>query len=339
MRRKNHDTNELSNRQTEILKCLINHYVYSSEPVGSRTLSEKYFNSLSPATIRNALEEMERMGYLYKPHASAGRIPTEKSYRYFVAELMKDYKQSYEEVEYLKHQLEALKRERTEYFGYITKTLAELSHNAAIMLLPRVDYNQIRAVDFFKLSSEKVLAIIVFSQGFVEHKVLEVNSKYSDEQLRSYAEHINSLLKHNFSLEEIRNRLLNEMKKLKELFDRMHDNLNEKLAAETIIVEGQSNLFDAPEFSDVKKIKRIFKLFEERSRIVSLLDNSLKANGVKVYIGSEISEELEGAAMVTATYTNGNSKGTLGILGPVRMDYKRILPLVDSAANLLSDNI
>jgi len=340
MNRERDEFEELSLRQKEILKYLINHYIANSEPVGSKTLSEYYLKNLSAATIRNVLEEMEEMGYLYKPHTSAGRIPTEKSFKFFVSDILKSIDEKHKEIDVLTNKIESLKKEKAEIFNFITRLLAELSHQTAIMLLPRFDYTSIKAVDFFKVSSNRALVVVIFEHSFVEHKVIELNGNYTQEQLKSYADHINRLLERRYSLAEIREMFLNEMRQLKELFDTLLENLNQKISADAVIVEGQSNLFDTPEFSDVKKMKKIFRLFEERGRIVSLLDSSLKAEGIKVFIGSEVSEELYGAAMVTAPYKdNKNNIGTLGILGPLRMDYAKILPLVISAANLLSRNL
>lgn len=331
---------DLTHRQREILKYLITHYISHSEPVGSKTIAKHYINDLSSATIRNVLEEMERRGYLYKPHTSAGRIPTEKSFKFFVSEILRDLNEKASEIDYLNAKMELLKKEKVEMFNYVAKLLAQMSHNAAIMLLPRFDYTHIMAVDFFKMSSEKVLVVAIFDHGFIEHKVVDIDENYSQEQLTKYANHINRFLERRFSLDEIREHLLREMKQLKVLFDRMLENLNNELFDSAVIVEGQSNLFDAPEFASVKEMKRIFKLFEERSRIVSLLDSSLKVEGVKVFIGSELSSDLDGTAMVTAPYRNGDNKvGTIGVFGPVRMDYARILPLVISAANMLSRNL
>lgn len=331
---------DLSKRQREILKYLMTHYIYNSEPVGSKTISQHYISSLSSATIRAALEEMERKGYLYKPHTSAGRIPTEKSFKFFVTEALKQLDEKNSEIYFLNSQIELLKKERTELFNQVTKLLAELSHHAAIMLLPRFDYTHIKAVDFFKMTSEKVLVVAVFEHGFIEHKVIEVEENYSQEQLTDYANYINKFLERKFSLNTIREHLLKEMKRLKQLFDKMLENLNNKIASSAVIVEGQSNLFDSPEFASVKEMKKIFKVFEERSKIVSLLDTSLKTEGIKVFIGSELGSELDGTAMVTAPYKDGENKiGTIGVFGPLRMDYTRILPLVISTANMLSRNL
>lgn len=331
---------ELNNRQKEVLKYLITHYINSSEPVGSKTISERYLKNLRAATIRNVLEEMEEMGYLYKPHTSAGRVPTEKSFRFFISDIIKNFSEKQDEVNILNEKLESVKKEKVQLFSYVARLLADLSHHTALMLLPRFDYTRIRAVDFFKLSSSRILVVMVFEHGFLEHKVIEVMNNHSQEQLKNYANQINRLLENRCSLVEIRDRLLNEMRQLKELFDRLFENLGNRVSVDSVIVEGQSNLFGTPEFSDVKKMKKIFRLFEEKSRIVSLLDSSLSVEGIKVFIGSEVCEDLYDTAMIAAPYRDiNNNVGTLGILGPLRMDYAKILPLVVSAANLLSRNL
>lgn len=334
------NTHELTSRQKEILNHLIKHYISSKEPVGSKTIAEHYLNTLSPATIRNTMEEIEEMGYLYKPHTSAGRIPTEKSFKYFVSEILKNLNEKDREIELLQAEIDALKNEKDEIFSYITKMLAELSHQTAIMLLPQFNYSKVKALDFFKLSSNKILAVIILQPAFVEHKVIEIEEEFTQSQLSEYARYINNLLEKNLSLSEIREIFLTEMKQLKDLFDRMLERLELGVYKKSVIVEGQSNLLDTPEFSDVAEMKRIFKVFEEKGKILSLLDNSLKVGGIKIFIGSDLCEELENAAMVTVPYTDGSNKiGTLGVLGPMRMDYARILSLVISAANILSRSL
>lgn len=311
----------------------------TSEPVGSKTLAQNYINTLSSATIRSALEEMEKIGYLYKPHTSAGRIPTEKSFRFFISEILKQLNEKQSEIEALTKQLETLKEEQTEFFHKIAKLLADMTNHVAIMLLPRLDYKHIKALDFFKLSSKNLMVVILFEHGIVEHKVIEVEDNFTQEQLSDYAKYINVFLEKGFSLHQIKVHLLKEMKRLKQLFDKLLDSIM-TTSSKTVILEGQSNLFDIPEFSKVNEMKKIFKIFEEKSKIVTLLDSSLGTEGVKVFLGSELGEDLECAAMVAAPYEDGEHKvGTVGILGPVRMDYAKILPVVISVARLLSRNL
>lgn len=329
---------ELSSRNREIFYNLVNLYISRAEPVGSRTIAETCIKELSSATIRHCLEEMEQLGYLYKPHTSAGRAPTEKGFKYYVSGLLESGDDKNKEIEFLKSRFEDIKPDYRELFKLAALRLSELTRQTAVALLPRLDNSFIKTIDFIKLSSSRILVVVVFKLGLVENKIIEVERNYPQDMLSGYARYVNNLLEKSMSLAGIREKMLHEMKNLKILFDTMLDDLNKKPAEKEVLVEGQSYLFDTPEFSDMKDMKKIFKAFEEKGKIVELLDKSIKTEGVKIYMGgSELSGELDGVAVVAASYGGADGKmGTLGIIGPMRMDYPRIIPLVSSTAKLLS---
>lgn len=339
MRKSQHrDEFGLTTKQREVLNSLIDIYIQESEPVGSKTLAEKKIKELSPASIRNYLEEMEEMGFLYKPHASAGRVPTEKGMKYYVNELMNKLNDKEEEFAFLKERLWNVHSNYKELLKFTSHLLASLSHQAALVLLPRLEQSNITAIDFIRVAYKKVLVIVVFKLGFVENKVVETENDFNQRELTNYSLMINEMLGKGMSAHEIRNVILKEMRQLKDLYDKLLDDISNSIKEQDIILEGQSNLFDAPEFSNVNEMKKIFKAFEEKSKIVKLLDKTLKTRGVITFIGREdLSNELEGIAMVAAPYYGADeTAGTIGVIGPMRMNYVNIIPLVGNVARLIT---
>lgn len=328
----------LTSRQKEVLNCLIDIYIKKSEPVGSKTIVQESISDLSPATVRNYLEEMEEMGFLYKPHASAGRIPTEKGLKYYVKELMEKIEDKENEYSFLKERLWHVHSNYRELLKLTTQLLASLSHQAALVLLPRLEERSITAIDFIKVAYKKVLVIVVFKLGVVENKIIETEIDFNQRELTNYSLLINELLNKGMTANEIREYILREMKELRDLYDKLLQDLKNSLQEHDVILEGQSNLFDAPEFANVSEMKKIFKAFEEKSKIVRLLDKALKTKGVITFIGKEdLSNDFEGVAVVAAPYFSGeDTLGTLGVIGPMRMNYSSIIPLVGSTAKLIS---
>lgn len=328
----------LTNRHKAILFYLIELYIARSEPVGSKTIAKEWMNNLSSATVRNYLEEMEEMGLLQKPHASAGRIPTEKGLKYYVKELMNKIEIKEKDLNFLDSYYRKLNNLK-DRLHITTHFLANVTHQAALVLLPRLEQAGISAIDFIKVSSHKILVVIVFKLGFVENRIIEVDNDFSQRELTNYAISINNLLEMGLSANEIREYILREMKQLKDLYEKLLENLSLYANSQDIIVEGQSNLFDSPEFANVKEMKRIFKAFEEKSKIVSLLDKTMRTNGVIAFIGSEdLNNDFDGIAIVAAPYyKNDRTLGTLGVIGPMRMNYANIIPIVGSAARFLSN--
>lgn len=328
----------LTAKQKEVLNSLIDIYIQKSEPVGSKTLAEKKIRELSPASIRSYLEEMEKMGFLYKPHASAGRVPTEKGMKYYVNELMNKLNDREEEFAFLKERLWEVHSNYRELLKFTSHLLASLSHQAALVLMPKLDHTSITAIDFIRVAYKKVLVVVVFKLGFVENKIIETEVDFNQKELTNYSLVINEMLGKGMSAHEIRDFILRQMRQLKELYDKLLEDISNSLQKQDIILEGQSNLFDAPEFSDVNEMKKIFRAFEEKSKIVKLLDKTLKTRGVITFIGREdLSNELEGIAMVAAPYYGSDQTvGTIGVIGPMRMNYVNIIPLVGNVARLVS---
>jgi len=339
--RKSHQRDELglTQKQKDVLNHLIDLYIKRSEPVGSKTIAQEAVKDLSPATIRNYLEEMEEMGLLYKPHASAGRIPTEKGLKYYVKELMNKIEEREEEFTFLKERLWKVHSNYKELLKLTSSLLASLSHQVALVLLPRLEPDSITAIDFIRVAYKKVLVIVVFKLGIVENKIIETDTDFTQKELTNYSLFVNEFLGKGMTPYEIRDYILREMKELKELYDKLLSGLEELINEQDLIMEGQANLLDAPEFASVEYMKKIFKAFEEKSKIVKLLDKTIKTKGVITFIGKEdLHNELDSVAVVAAPYYGrDNYAGSIGVIGPMRMDYSNVIPLVGTAAKLISN--
>jgi heat-inducible transcriptional repressor len=226
-----------------------------------------------------------------------------------------------------------------------SKVLSSFSRQAGVVLTPRLSLTVFKRIEFVRLRAKMIMTILVSQAGIVHNTIFEIDGDISQEELDKYSRYLNEMLQ-DLTLHQVKARLLDEMKKEKVLFDRLLSKalelsqkaLQENLEDSEIYIEGRTNLLDNPEFADVEQMRRIFNAFEEKSRIIDLLDKSMSAGGVNIFIGSE-SELLDmgSVSFITSPYTSGDEiLGTLGVIGPTRMDYSRIIPLVDYTAKLLS---
>jgi heat-inducible transcriptional repressor len=226
-----------------------------------------------------------------------------------------------------------------------SKVLSAFSNQAGVVLTPRLSLTVFRRIEFVRLRARMVMTILVSQAGILHNTIFEVNEDISQEELEKYSRYLNDMLQ-DLTLHQVKARLLDEMKEEKVLFDRLlakalelsQKALQENIEDSEVYIEGRTNLLHNPEFADVEKMRRIFNAFEEKSRIIDLLDKSMSAGGVNIFIGSE-SEllDMESVSFITSPYTSGDEiLGTLGVIGPTRMDYSRIIPLVDYTAKLLS---
>ncbi|MGQ9636200.1 MAG: heat-inducible transcriptional repressor HrcA [Thermodesulfobacteriota bacterium] len=339
----------LSGRMKEILKMIVEDYIQTAEPVGSRTISKKLESSLSPATIRNIMADLEELGLLFQPHPSAGRIPTEKGLRYYIDFLLDLHELSPEEQErirsnYLQHQLEG-----KELFREFCRILSSSSHYLAVVWAPRMGMLVLQHIEFVKLKKYLVLAILISSTGLVQNRIIEIKEDLSQSELDHLSDYLNSLLT-GMTLYEVREKLIEQMKIEKYTYDRLLEQaikLGEKALVsfdetsfdETdVFIEGRTHILQQPEFGNLSIMTDLFRAFEEKATMVRLLDKCLSPKGVQISIGSESEiQEMEACSLVTSTYgCKGRIWGALGVIGPRRMNYSRIIPLVDYSAKLLS---
>lgn len=334
----------LTDRCQQILEAIIEEYIATAQPVGSKALTRNHGIKLSPASVRNVMAELEELGYLISPHTSAGRIPTEKGYRFYVDTLLRisdlDSRQ--------KNQIEMQYRQQglqmSDMLREASRTLSSFSHYTGLVMVPRLTTTIFRHIEFVKLSSRQLLAVFVTQSGLVQNKLVEINEELTQSDLEQITNYLNRTL-NGLSIHEVRAKIVAEMAKEKALYDHLmrraftlSNAAFSEEAAGDVIIEGTSHFLEQPEFSDLQQMKRIVRTFEQKSILVDLLDRGIDTQGVQVIIGSETEcSELADCSLITAAYSGKRGTlGTLGIIGPNRMPYSTIIPIVDYTANLIS---
>jgi len=331
----------LDNRSRLLLKRLIEQYIAEGQPVGSRSLSKLSGLELSPATIRNVMADLEELGFVSSPHTSAGRVPTPRGYRFFVDTLMTVQPLETEQTQLMQGQLQVAEPQRA--IQTAAQLLSSLSTFAGVVLSPR-RASTFRHVEFLRLSDHRILMIVVSLEGDVHNRILLVERPYSQGQLVEAANVLNRQYA-GLSFEQARSRLRGELSALQqEMADLMEAavqaSAEEVERSDPVVISGERNLLGVNDLAtDMEKLRALFDLFDHKTRLLQLLDISGRAQGVQIYIGGE-SElvPLDELSMVVAPYeVDGKVVGTLGVIGPTRMAYERVIPIVDITARLLSN--
>lgn len=331
----------LTGRDQEILRATIVCYIRTATPVGSRTLTKSSELGLSPATIRNVMADLEEMGYLAQPHTSSGRVPTEKAYRYYVDCLLDTTPGASGKAGLVALRLTP-SGDVKDALQETSRLLSLLSNYTGVVVTPKFSSLRFKRVEFARLGGRSLLAIFVSEDGFIQHRKVEMDEEPSADQLRLIAEELNTRFRGQ-DLRTIRSILIEEMREHKRQYDQLMDQvINAAHGAQThhpddLYVEGKTKILDLPEFADASKMKALFKTFEEKYMMMTLVDKSLDTEGVQVFIGSENAAlGVNDLSLVLANYRCGaHSYGTLGVLGPTRMEYDLVIPLVDHVATLL----
>jgi len=333
----------LDPRAQHLLKSLIERYIAEGMPVGSRVLSRQSGLELSPATIRNVMADLEEMGFIASPHTSAGRVPTPKGYRFFVDTLLTVKPLEDNEISELQEQLQADRPRRL--VSAAAQMLSQLTHFAGVVSTPRRRDASFRHVEFMRLSERRVLLIIVTPEGDVQNRILHTDRSYSPQQLLEASNFLNE----HFAgqpLQTVRTLLAEELRQLREdvvaLMTAAVDAGSEALAdsGEALVVSGETNLLHAEDLaSNMDRLRRLFEIFEKKTSLLHLLDVTHRAQGVHLFIGGESGiAPLDECSVITASYeVDGRVIGTLGVIGPTRMAYERVIPIVDVTAKLLSN--
>lgn len=336
----------LNDRAQALLKTLIESYIKDGQPVGSRTLARSSSLDLSPATVRNVLADLEEDGYLQSPHTSAGRIPTDRGYRFFVDSLVqvKDLKD--DAVRDLSHHLELV-----ENVGNVTSLvesasglLSSFTHMAGLVTVPHRTRSNLRQIEFLPLTETQVLVIIVMNEKEVENRVIQTDRPYSRGDLERAANYINQHFAGR-GLHQVRAALVRELREAQNSMNQMmlaaismaEQALTEDDTTDDFVVSGQTQLMNIQDMADMERLKGLFEAFQEKQSILNLLDHSLQGRGVQIFIGQEAGlNVLDGCSLVTAPYVVDNDiAGVLGVLGPSRMSYDKVIPIVDITAQLL----
>ena len=332
-------------RNRLVLNAVIAEYIKTGMPVGSRAISKKYGMSVSPATIRNVMADLEDLGYLYQPHTSAGRVPTDVGLRLYVDSLLTIQQLTQAERERIRRAYRGGFRRVESLLKETSRILSSFSGQAGVVLSPRLSTIAFKRIDFVRLRPRIILAILVSQAGIVHNTVVQTDEDISQDDLNKYGRYLDGMLK-DLTVVQVKERLLAEMKEEKVLFDSLLANVIElsqnavqKEAADSdLYIDGRMNLLAHREFADVERMRQVFIAFEEKSKIIELLDKSTGAGRVHIIIGSESQlHGMEGISIIASPYTTGEETlGTIGVIGPTRMDYSRIIPLVDYTARLLS---
>lgn len=340
------DHDILDERTQGILMAVIHSFIHTAEPVGSRMISKRFEFGLSPATIRNVMSDLEDLGFLGQPHTSAGRVPTDQGYRFYVNHLSDMQELSPEETALIVQRFAPYRGEVNEVMADTSRLLSEMSSYAGLVLR-KFSTTLFKRIEFVKVRAEQVLAIFVLESGMIQNKLIMLDEELTQDELHKISNYLNQ----EFSgqpLRAIRQQVLERMAEDKVQYDKLLQRamqVGEKTFEDTpegdsdIYLGGTVNIMDQPEFlADVDRMKELFKAFEEKSRLISILDRCLDETGVNVILGSETPfENIQECSFVTHTYSyDDRTIGVLGVVGPKRMAYPRVMAIVNYTANLIS---
>jgi heat-inducible transcriptional repressor len=335
---------ELTERAQFLLKALTERYIREGQPVGSRTLARDAGLRLSPATIRNVMADLEELGLVSSPHTSAGRIPTVQGYRVFVDTLLSVKPLDDALLNELRTNLDADSESR-DLVATVSSLLSDATRLAGIVTLPRRKHASLQRVEFLPLSEKKVLAILVISDKEVRNCILRTEQAYSAAELQQYSNFLNQQFAGR-DIDDVRGRLLSELRETRETLDRMMATalqmadqvLGQAEQGSDYVLAGQTNLMEFQELCNVATLRHLFEAFNEKRQILHLLDQCVENEGVQIFIGEESGYQmLDECSLVTAPYSvDGQVLGVLGVIGPTRMAYERVIPIVDATARILS---
>lgn len=336
----------LNERAQRLLRILVESYIRDGQPVGSRALSRESGLQLSSATIRNVMADLEELGFVASPHTSAGRVPTDKGYRFFVDTLLQlrtpDELASAE----MRRQFEASRDSSTDLIASVSQLLSSVTQLAGVVTVPRTRQASITQIEFVALSEKRVLVVLVFNDREVQNRIIQLERHFSADELKRAANYLNEQFRGR-GLREVRQEILRQLSEAHAHLNQimldaisMAQQVFESGGAEThleYVIKGETNLMGAAELTSVEKLRRLFEAFNEKRDFLHLLDHSLKAEGVQIFIGHESGYRiLDDCSVVTAPYADGDGVvGVLGVIGPTRMAYERVIPIVDMTAKLL----
>ncbi|HET7810626.1 MAG TPA: heat-inducible transcriptional repressor HrcA [Steroidobacteraceae bacterium] len=337
----------LSEREQVLLKVLVGSYIRDGQPVGSRALSRESGLALSSATIRNIVADLEQLGFVSSPHTSAGRIPTDKGYRFFVDSLLKARSPIEDDPVFteLRRQLDSAPDDPKALVAAASQLLSNVTRLAGVVTLPRAQQASITQIEFVGLSDNRALVILVFNDREVQNRIIHLERYHSSDELRRAATFLTERCRGK-TLQQVRAEILKEMQDARETMNALMKDAIQ--VAERVftpdepnrmdyVLAGETNLMGAGELSSVDKLRRLFEAFNEKRDILNLLDHSLRADGVQIFIGQESGYRiLDDVSMVTAPYSADNEVvGVIGVIGPTRMAYERVIPIVDVTAKIL----
>jgi len=337
------NTQFLNERSLQLLKSLVERYISDGQPVGSRVLSKDSDLNLSPATIRNVMADLEDLGLVHSPHTSAGRVPTVTGYRLFVDTLLTVKPIESKDLTRL-HQGLSVSDDSSDMIGVASRLLSELTQMAGVVTLPKRELVCLRHIEFLSLSHTRVLVIFVTNEQEVHNKIIHTSKVFSAAELQQAANYLNAIYS-GLSLDAVRKAVLKELQEDQEQMNQgmldavrmaqlAFDQGNDK---DDYVLTGETNLMGFSELSDMDRLKSLFEAFSQKQGVIHLLDQCMKAEGVQIFIGEESGyRAFDHCSLVTSSYSVSDEVvGVLGVIGPTRMAYEKIIPFVDITAKLL----
>ncbi len=334
----------LGERAQHLLRILIESYIRDGQPVGSRALSRESGLQLSSATIRNVMADLEELGFVASPHTSAGRVPTDKGYRFFVDTLLQLQPPDEAATAEMRRQVEANRDSSTELIAAVSQLLSSATRLAGVVTVPRGRAASITQIEFVGLSENRALVVLVYNDREVQNRIIQLERRYSPDELKRASSYLNEQFRGR-TLREVRQEILRQ---LSEAHAHMNQIMLDAISvAQQVfeggegrleyVIKGETNLMGVAELTSVEKLRRLFEAFNEKRDFLHLLDHSLKAEGVQIFIGHESGYQiLDDVSVVTAPYADADGVvGVLGVIGPTRMAYERVIPIVDMTAKLL----
>ena len=338
------EARQLNERDLAILKDVVWTHILSAEPVSSRAVSKHSHHGLSAATIRNVMADLEEDGFLYQPHSSSGRVPTPRAYHLFIDTLMRAQSLPEKERRYIRESLREARGSSDQVMEVASQLLSELSHRVGVVLTPALAETRLKSMEFVPLTGHKVLCVVVSVSGFVDNKVIESREPLPREELLRVSNYVTE----NFAgmtLEAIRERLLKLMAQDRAQLDRMlalamemAEKGLDRPHQQAVLLEGTNEVLSLPELADVQRVRRLLETFNDKARLVYMLTECIRGHGVRVVIGedNDLTSELDFSLVATSYSVENRPLGTLGVFGPTRMEYPRLIPLVDYLGTMVS---
>ena len=336
---------ELGEREKEVLRAVVQEYITTGGPVGSQHLSRKAEFDVSSATLRNVLADLEELGFLEKPHTSAGRVPTDRGYRFYVDTMVRLKDPTPKDRELI-HAGLVQESNLGDILGEASRILHSLTRHASVVLTPRPEAAVFYRVEFVRLREDRVLAVLVGPNGQVQNKVITVDFPVTSDELLKASNYLSELLRE-VPLEEARERIRQEMDQEQALYNALTAKALKLGAAATdlqtsqserVRIEGTGSFLDQPEFADVERMRALFRTLDEKHKLLLLLDRVQRAREMQIFIGAESEFSAPGELSVIASPYGSREQvlGTVGVIGPTRMNYQRVIPLVNFTAQVLS---
>ncbi|OPX83058.1 MAG: Heat-inducible transcription repressor HrcA [Pelotomaculum sp. PtaB.Bin013] len=337
----------MDDRKQKVLLAIVHDYIATAEPVGSRTIAKKYKLGVSPATIRNEMSDLEEQGYIEQPYTSAGRIPSERGYRYYVDFLMRKQELSREEEELIRREYRAKVRDVGQVIHRTGLLLSQLTHYTAMVLTPRIGISILKHVQIVYMHQSQAMVIAVMDNGAVQHRMIEIPESITSLDMETISRVLNAKLQ-GLTMKSIKLNLIkeiySELARHKHILDLVMELIQDSLTLEVedkIYLGGVFNMLNQPEFHNVEKIKTMLSIMEQEKLLCDILEGGVEDEGVTVRIGGEIDQwDMKECSMITAPYTvRGRKMGSLGVLGPTRMEYAKVVSVVDYMTKYLSQTL